>query len=457
MTDDLSTFHSPHQSSFDKRVSTCVKRNINRAQNLSVTKGDQAESFSGKHGHMEEIDIGFPTETVKEGQTRLVVPRLQAFVKSGSEYAPSKAPVFYNPVMELNRDVAVLALQAYQRILDREISVCEPLASCGARGVRFAVEVQGVNKVVMNDINRKAFAVAKHNAELNNVEGKVTVKNEDANLLLNRHSAPRKRFDAVDVDPFGSPARYIDSAVRALRNHGLLALTATDMAPLCGVHPKACIRKYGGKPLRTEYCHELAVRLLAGCLATIAAKHEIGIHIMFSHNAEHYVRVYATLEYGAKKADEALKNMGYVLHCFKCFHRESSNELYTIKRSGNCSECDSKLSIAGPLWLGNLSDARFCNLMENEVHRRKLRQANRIEKMIALTNEEIDAPAGYYVIDKLCDALNLPVPSVKKVAEKLGKNGFTATLTHFNPKALRSNAPSSEVKRLLKEAVKESR
>ncbi|MDH5267467.1 MAG: hypothetical protein OEW62_07315, partial [Candidatus Bathyarchaeota archaeon] len=29
-------------------------------------------------------------------------------MKEPWEYAPSKAPVFYNPVMKLNRDVAVL-------------------------------------------------------------------------------------------------------------------------------------------------------------------------------------------------------------------------------------------------------------------------------------------------------------------------------------------------------------
>ena len=399
---------------------------------------------------MEKADVDFPTEIVAEGQTRLVVPRLKAFAKSCSDYAPSKAPVFYNPVMEFNRDIAVLALQAYQKTIEREISVCEPLASCGSRGVRFAVEVQGIRKVVMNDINEKAFVIAKHNAELNNVEAKITVKNEDANLLLSKFGAPPRRFDAIDLDPFGSPVRYIDSAIRALRDHGLIALTATDMAPLCGVHPKACIRKYGGKPLRTEYCHELAVRLLAGCLATMAAKHEMGTHIVFSHNAEHYVRIYATIEYGAKKADEALKNMGYVLHCFECFHRESLNGLHAVERSGKCSECESKLSIAGPLWLGKLSDTRFCDLMQEEAGRRKFRQSERIGKTLTLIKEENDAPIGYYVIDKLCDALNLPVPSVRKVAENLRKKGFKSTLTQFNPKGLKSNAPSSEMAKLLR-------
>jgi tRNA (guanine26-N2/guanine27-N2)-dimethyltransferase len=399
----------------------------------------------------------FPTEIVTEGRARLLVPKLRAFVRSPSDYAPSKAPVFYNPVMELNRDIAVLVLQAYQRWINHEVSVCEPLAGCGIRGVRFAVDVQGVRKVVMNDINEKAVQTALYNVHMNHVGKQVTVKNKDANLLLSSHGAPHKRFDAIDVDPFGSPVPYIDSAVRALRNHGLLALTATDMAPLCGVHPKACVRKYGGKPLRSEYCHELAVRLMAGCLATVAAKHEIGLNVVFSHSAEHYVRLYATVEYGAKMADESLRNMGYMLHCFKCFHRESLTGLSLIGHSGKCGECDSKLSIGGPLWLGRIFDESFCRLMEEETKQKELGNKKKIEKILALAKNEADAPIGYYVVDRLCDALNLPVPSVKSVVERLRKEGFQACLTIFNPKGIRSNASAASIKGLVEEIVKTGR
>jgi tRNA (guanine26-N2/guanine27-N2)-dimethyltransferase len=398
--------------------------------------------------------LGFPTEIITEGSAKLLVPKLQAFRKSPSDYAPSKAPVFYNPVMELNRDVAVLALQAYQRMVDHQISACEPLASCGIRGVRFAVEIQGV-KVVMNDISKKAVQIALHNAHMNGVADRTIVENKDANLLLSEHAVPRSRFDAIDLDPFGSPVPYVDSAVRALRDHGLLALTATDMAPLCGVHPKACIRKYGGKPLRTEYCHELAARLLAGCLATVSAKHEIGLQVLFSHSAEHYVRVYAVLDYGAKMADQTLSNMGYVLHCFKCFHRESLKGLSGLGHAEKCPECNSKLSVGGPLWLGKMLDKNFCQLMEEEAKCKKLGKNEKIQKILALAKNEADAPIGYYVVDRLCDALNLPVPSVKSVAEILRKEGFQSCLTHFSPKGIRSNASATKMKELVNKVVKD--
>src|SRR4030043_639061 len=118
---------------------------------------------------------------------------------------------------------------------------------------------------MISDINERAVKLAKRNVHLNGLNERVTVQHKDVNCLLSCHGAPRKRFDVVDVDPFGSPVPYLDSAIRALRNNSLLAVTATDMAPLCGVHTKACLRKYGGKPLRTENCQEQAGRFLAGC------------------------------------------------------------------------------------------------------------------------------------------------------------------------------------------------
>jgi tRNA (guanine26-N2/guanine27-N2)-dimethyltransferase len=394
------------------------------------------------------LSFDFPTETITEGKVKVVVPKLSAYVKKPWEYAPSKAPVFYNPTMELNRDLAVLALQAHQKLLGREVSVCEPLTGCGLRGARFAVEVKGVRRVFLNDIKPEAARLASFNAELNNVEDRVEVANEDANLFLSRNAAPRKRFDYVDVDPFGPPVPYLDATIRALRNGGLLALTATDMAPLCGVHARACLRKYGGQPLRTEYCHELAVRLLIGCLTMMAAKHAIGVKVLFSHSVDHYVRAYAVVNYGARLADKSIQQMGYILHCFSCFHRETVSGI-TSPLKHVCPSCGAKLSVAGPLWLGKIADKNFCSLMEQEAEGRSLRHEKRLLKMMSLVKNEAEAPISYYAVDKICDKLNLPIPALKKVIGKLRKEGFQAVPTHFNSRGFRTDAPASVVREIV--------
>ncbi len=398
------------------------------------------------------MNLDFPTEVVREGKTNVVVPKLKAYVKEAWEYAPSKAPVFYNPAMELNRDLAVLTLQTYQRKMGKEISICEPLAGCGIRSVRFAMEVEGIRKIVVNDINPQAAELAKLNMERNKLTEHVSVTNEDANLLLSRYAAPRTRFDFVDVDPFGSPVPYMDSAVRASRDDGLLALTATDMAPLCGVHPKACVRKYGGKPLRTSYCHELAVRLLAGCLTMTAAKHEKGVEVILSHSTDHYVRVYTVVSHGAKQADKSVKQMGHILHCFTCLHREVSKRIFSPWRQ-DCIECGSKLNAAGPLWLGKIFDEEFCALMEKEVVRMNLGREKRIRRLLSLARIEAEAPITYYAVDKVCDKLNLRIPLLIKTIDELKAAGFQATPTHFNSRGIRTNAPAKTVKEIITKLV----
>jgi tRNA (guanine26-N2/guanine27-N2)-dimethyltransferase len=391
----------------------------------------------------------FPVETVREGKVVVLVPRLSAYVTEPSEYAPSKAPIFYNPVMELNRDVSVLALQTYQRKIGREISICEPLTSSGVRGVRFAVEIRGVAKVAVNDVSIRAVKVAEHNVAFNGVQDRVGVTHKDANCLLSCHGKRRLRFDVVDLDPFGSPVPFLDSAIRALRDKGLLALTATDLACLCGVHQHASIRKYGGSPLRTEYCQELAVRLVAGCISALAAKHDIGIHVNFCHSTAHYVRVYAEIGYGAKKADESLRNIGYILHCFKCLHRET---VAALNYRMDCPECGSRMDFAGPLWLGGIFDKSFCEAMIEENKLKAFRNSMAISKMLSVIVGEADTSSTYYVLDKLSAKLGLPAPPVSAILASLKEKGYSAVPTHFNSRGIRTNASARAMQDILQGA-----
>lgn len=43
-----------------------------------------------------------------------------------------------------------------------------------------------------------------------------------------------KGFDVVDLDPYGTPAMFLDSAMQSVKDGGLMLVTATDMAVLCG-------------------------------------------------------------------------------------------------------------------------------------------------------------------------------------------------------------------------------
>ena len=399
---------------------------------------------------VEEYITGFPSEIIREGAVEVLVPKLSAFGVVPSDYAPSRAPVFYNPVMEFNRDLSVLVFRVYQRLIGREISLCEPLTSQGIRGVRYAVEVEGVNRILLSDINHQAYELAQYNVKRNNLQDKIVLEHRDANCVLNCNASPKKRFDVIDIDPFGTPVPYLDSAFRALKNNGLIAVTATDLAPLCGVHAKACIRKYGGKPMRTEYCHELAIRLLSSCMAQVAAKQDMGVKFLFSHSSDHYIRVYAQVSYGCQKADVSLKNVGYIVHCFSCLHRESVHQLL-----GGliCPECGKKMDYAGPLWIGSINDEMFVDRVFDENNAVAFRGKLRLDKLLSLIKFEATAPITYFVIDQVCKQMGLPAVSVQSFVEALRESGYMAVKTHFNTCSIKTDATAAVMQKILRQLV----
>ena len=48
------------------------------------------------------------------------------------------------------------------------------------------------------------------------------------------HRTDRTRFDVIDLDPYGTAAPFLDSAVQAVKDGGLLCVTCTDMGVLAG-------------------------------------------------------------------------------------------------------------------------------------------------------------------------------------------------------------------------------
>jgi tRNA (guanine26-N2/guanine27-N2)-dimethyltransferase len=393
--------------------------------------------------------MGFPTITVREGASVIRVPDITQEEGESLEGARSRAPVFYNPRMRMNRSSAVLALGVHQRRVSRPLTVCEPMCGTGVRGVRLALESPGVERVVMGDMNPRAIRLARENAHINSVSGVVTVRLMEANLLLSLHSKPLSRFDYVDVDPYGSPAPYLDGAVRACKRDGMLALTATDMAPLCGVNPRACLRKYRGRPLRTEYCRESALRLVAGALVTAAAIHEVSVRPMFGYAADHYVRLYVKLGRGKKKANSSLQEMGYILHCFKCLNRKAVSKR-GIFDFAVCGHCGSPMEAAGPMWLGDLAEDAFCDDMLKLSEMSAISSNLRFIRIVHRVKGEIGFPQGFYSIDKLCSKLGTPSRATGGVLSAIEEAGFRVARTHIDDRGLKTDAPIGDLMGIVK-------
>jgi tRNA (guanine26-N2/guanine27-N2)-dimethyltransferase len=202
--------------------------------------------------------------------------------------------------------------------------------------------------------------------------------------------------------------------------------------------------------MRTEYCHELAVRLLAGCMAQVAARQDMGVRFLFSHSSDHYIRVYAQVGYGCQKADISLKSVGYILHCFNCLHRETT---YQLAGGLVCPVCGGKMDYAGPLWVGGISDKGFVSSVFAENQVAAFRGKLRLEKLLALVQAEADAPITYFVVDNVCKNACLPAVPVQAFVEALQKSGYSAVQTHFSTRGIKTDATAAVMQNTLKQLV----
>lgn len=379
----------------------------------------------------------YKIKTVEEGLTKIQFPE---FDKISSD-----APVFYNPHMELNRDISILALQTFQKQEDRNINICDLFGGSGIRGVRYKNEIDGVGHVFINDISETANEYERHNVELNNLKD-IEIFQHDASMFLRMH---RGEFDVIDIDPFGTPSPFLDSAGYCSRRNSLLCVTATDTSALCGTYKEPCIRKYNAKPYKSEYCHETGIRILAGFVALTLAKYSKSIEVKLSHSTEHYMRLYIEVKKGSKKSDECLKNIGYISHCKHCLYREENKGLAT-STPNICPECGEKLIQAGPLWLGEIQKEEFISKMIVESENKKLNTKEDVLKLLESCRIEAKSPATFYDVHKICKILKISAPKLDLVFGNLEKEGFEAVKTHFNPLGIKTNAPLKKIKEIIK-------
>lgn len=376
---------------------------------------------------------------IVEGKTSLFAP--EASLNSD---IPPWLPAFYNPRALSNRDISMIIYRGFASRFSRKVTMADSLTGVGARGIRVAVEVPEVSEVYLNDVNKAGIDVAEVSAQINHVSGRCYFSTLDAYNFLAAHSDVGRRFDIVDVDPFGCPTPYTECALRALVSHGLISVTATDTAVLCGVYPKVAYRKYQGFSLRTEYCHEIGIRLVIGSLAFTSMRLSIGIHPIFVHTTGHYVRIYASVSPSVREANKLVDNMGFILHCHRCEYRITAH--VPIE---NCDACGAKYSIAGPLWIGSIYDLSFLKRLE-ELEDPLI---DRYRKLFETARQEIGMPATYFVTDRISRRLRVKSPNMSTLIDALRERGFKATRTAINFKGLRTTAPPSAIIETVKEVV----
>lgn len=397
--------------------------------------------------------LGYPTVEIVEGDVKLIVP-----AESLKSTVPPKTPVFYNPMMARSRDIGVLLIRAYRDLPSEGVNVCDALAGSGVRGLRYLVECSRVKHLVSNDINREAVKLISINARINGVSDRVTVENRDANSLLADYASRGERFYIVDIDPFGSPAGYIHNAVMAVRGGGVLAATATDTAPSSGVYPKTCLRRYGARSFKTEFYHEVGLRILIGYIARVGLTYDLGLKNLLAYREIHYFRCYMKVEPGVHRAERTLDSLGFIMYCRMCMYRKSISLVdiaeYDYTPSAVCPLCGSVLSFIGPLWIGRLAEPNLCISMADEIERTNITDKGYAKKLLQLLACEASMPPTYYTVDKIASRLKVKTPSLEKVRDIIGGEGYRFSRTHFDPRGFKTDMESSQLIELLRRRLR---
>ncbi|KAG1366755.1 tRNA (guanine(26)-N(2))-dimethyltransferase [Cocos nucifera] len=268
-------------------------RRIPSNWNLSLSS---SASRRGSH-HLEQspsrFDMGDAGEKLEELITEMSIAVLRTFISKCKEehatkfsmkaHVESKMPegspprpileessVFQDEEpnedceMKLNQtldEMETISRESHKTIASKEMEefkasrVLEALAASGLRSVRYACEVDGLGQIVALDCDKVSIEACKFNGSV--ASSKVEAHLADARVYMLTHP---KEFDVVDLDPYGSPSVFLDSAVQTVADGGLLMCTATDLAVLCRGNASVCYSNSASEmkntPLKLSYVYQ---------------------------------------------------------------------------------------------------------------------------------------------------------------------------------------------------------
>ncbi len=373
-------------------------------------------------------------EVIREGRTELYVPS-----QSLAGTPPATHPVFFNPAARTNRDISV-AVAA----VTRPGTYLDVLAAAGARGIRVANESNSKTHVTLVDFSGPSLAVARKSIRRNRLHERCVVVHEEANkFLVSRFERPEK-FDAIDLDPFGSPAPFVLAATMAAADGGVLSVTATDAAVLCGVYPAVSVRRYGALAVRSEFVHETGLRILLGYAARMGGVNDIGIEPIAAHSTLHYLRVLLRIKRGAARADESVGRLGYVTQCNGCGWRASGP--IPLDR---CPHCRLRVRSAGPLWTGKLVDEQIAFEASGFCEEAGWKEAAAILRSLKGLD---DFPTFSYSPERVCSRLRIPSVPTRGAIDALVGSGFSAARQPFEENGIKTSASYAEFVRALRTA-----
>lgn len=372
-------------------------------------------------------------------------------------------------------------------------SILDALSATGLRAVRYAKEIPFATAITSNDMSQNAVDSIKLNVKHNKVEDRVTANTGNA-IAYMYSFCDKKGYDAIDLDPYGTAAPFIDSAIQAINDDGLLCITCTDSAIFASHgYLEKTYSQYGGLPFKGEPCHEGGIRLVLHAIASSAARYGMAIEPLLSLSIDYYLRVFVRV----RKAPTDVKLLAgktmLVYHCEsgcgawttqflarnKVTKNKNGDPMYKHgfaqgpSADQHCEHCGHKTHLSGPMYGGPLHNVGFIERVLaqlNEVDRETYPTMDRIEGMLHTALEEItfgtkldksngaqktqvldplipksdpaeiDHHPFFFIPSSVAKIVHCSAPPLAAIRGALRHAGFRVTMSHCKPGSIKTDA-----------------
>lgn len=194
-------------------------------------------------------------------------------------------------------------------------TILDALSATGLRALRYAKEIPFATSITANDMSEKATQSIALNVKHNKLEDKITA--HTGNAIAYMYSfCDKKGYDVIDLDPYGTASPFIDSAIQAINDEGLLCVTCTDSAIFASHgYLEKTYSSYGGLPFIGDACHEGGLRLILHTIASSAARYGMAIEPLLSLSIDYYIRVFVKVRKSPNDVKLLAGKTMVVYHC----------------------------------------------------------------------------------------------------------------------------------------------
>ncbi|KAL8740547.1 MAG: hypothetical protein Q9190_006771 [Brigantiaea leucoxantha] len=259
--------------------------------------------------------------------------------------------------------------------------ILDALSATGLRALRYAKEIPSVSSITANDLSSSATASIRLNVEHNGIRHKVHANNGDAKAHMYAVADSRgSPYHVIDLDPYGTVIPFLDAAVQAVSDGGLLCVTCTDSGVFASVSwLEKTFSQYGGLPWKGPQSHEAGLRLILNAIASSAARYGLAIEPLLSLSIDFYTRFFVRIRKSPAEVKFLASKTMMVYNCdqgcgswttqYLAQSREktarNNDKIYTFSlaqapsTSPYCEHCGFKTHLAGPMWGGPLHNPHF--------------------------------------------------------------------------------------------------